>query len=68
MSALLVNIGHALRAAGRETGYERRIHLEVAGDLMRQYQRRVEMYLQPIEIMLSPTDRCGHCGRHECSH
>jgi len=68
MNELLTNIGYALRAAGRETGYERRIHLEVAGDLMRQYQRRLEIYHAPIEFSFSPTARCNYCGQHVCSH
>lgn len=62
MNELLQNIRHALRAAGRETGYEKRVHLEVAGDFMRQYQALVE-----DDLGIS-TSRCCYCSSPECSH
>jgi len=62
MNVLLYDIRYALANASGRHGGERRIYLEVALDLMRQYQAVVEQSLG-LSII-----RCGHCGRSECSH
>lgn len=59
---LLSDIKRVLREAGKHTGVERKIQLEVAGDLMRQYQAHIELDFGIYII------RCGWCGRTECSH
>lgn len=59
---LLVSIKAVLREAKRWTGDTRRILLEVAFDLMRQYQELIEYEFELTII------RCGYCGQPECSH
>jgi hypothetical protein len=62
MNELLNDIKFVLARARHESDVERRIQLEIAGHLMRQYQALLEAELGIGDI------RCGHCGRYECSH